>query len=645
VFAHLSEEGRLFDESGGWRDDLSIDELEVPEGIRLVVGRRIQRLDEVAQRVLTVAAAVGRDFDFSFLEALEEFDPDALLDAVESAERSGLLVPSEGTRFSFAHELIRQTLLASVSLPRRNRIHLRIGETLAKLHASDLEAHAAEIAAHFMQAGAADTARTIDLLMLAGNRAIEAAAFDEALRYFEDALSLEPEDLATKADLLYGVGLAQRAVQRLDEGVDTWRRALELYEELGDVSREVTVIVDIANQLAWAGRWEETVELAMRGLHLIGEGMTEERGRLLCLTGIAMGGAGLYDSGMQLSDEALGIAEALDDDVLRSLALATKTIVYWGFCKFDEAIAAAERAEPMLEGTAEVWSLVNLIGFKVWSLGTLGRIEEALAEMPRLTQLAEKVGHAGGLLIAVRTRSMVGAFRDRDEQLAWAWEDFRLNEENGLPWTAQSQYGIGRALLGGGEVDDAMERMRIGMETDPPGITWGYALGFYFRSLALIGRRREAEDMIGRIRAEFPDTDEPMTVGRVGLLRLFVEGLFELGLDAPELRAPIAAAALSGVKLDFMGSPIEMFSGLAAALAGDRAGAYEQLDRAADYCRSLDKLAEYAVCRRFRGVVAARAGDTASAREPLTEAAEIFGRQGFVFYEALCRDQLASLNP
>ena len=44
VFRHLAEEEKLFDAQGRWRADLRLDELDVPEGVRLVVGRRLQRL-------------------------------------------------------------------------------------------------------------------------------------------------------------------------------------------------------------------------------------------------------------------------------------------------------------------------------------------------------------------------------------------------------------------------------------------------------------------------------------------------------------------------------------------------------------------------------------------------------------------------
>ena len=63
VFQHLSEEGRLFDQAGRWRADLRIDDLQVPEGARLVIGRRLERVGDETQRALTVAAVIGRTFD------------------------------------------------------------------------------------------------------------------------------------------------------------------------------------------------------------------------------------------------------------------------------------------------------------------------------------------------------------------------------------------------------------------------------------------------------------------------------------------------------------------------------------------------------------------------------------------------------
>ena len=61
-------------------------------------------------------------------------------------------------------------------------------------------------------------------LTLAGDQALEAGAFDEALRHFTDALSIqeEAEDQGKVAELRYKKGLALRSLGRLEAAVEEW---------------------------------------------------------------------------------------------------------------------------------------------------------------------------------------------------------------------------------------------------------------------------------------------------------------------------------------------------------------------------------------------------------------------------------------
>ena len=110
---HLSEENRLYDEAGEFRSALKIAEYEVPQSVRLVVGRRLARVGEPSQKMLATAAVIGRSFSFEVLEASTEYDG-LLLERVEEAEKAGLVASdaeSSEARFEFSHELIRQTVL------------------------------------------------------------------------------------------------------------------------------------------------------------------------------------------------------------------------------------------------------------------------------------------------------------------------------------------------------------------------------------------------------------------------------------------------------------------------------------------------------------------------------------------------------
>jgi predicted ATPase len=158
VFHYLSEEGRLFDAEENWRQDLHVKALDVPEGIRLVIGRRIERLSEETRRVLTTVAVIGRSFDLTLLNALGDAQEDTLLTALEEAEAAKLILSfsaGRDVRWEFAHGLIRQTLESSLSLPRRQRMHLRVAEAMERAYGARVDRYAPDVAQHLYQAGAA----------------------------------------------------------------------------------------------------------------------------------------------------------------------------------------------------------------------------------------------------------------------------------------------------------------------------------------------------------------------------------------------------------------------------------------------------------------------------------------------------------
>ena len=147
----------MFDVAGALRADVTVAELGVPENIRLVLERRLERLGEGIRAVLTAAAAFGPSFRFDLLQALQDHTaPEGLLLALEQAQRLGLIESSAGGQeasFVFAHDLVRQTLLASMSGPRRQLLHLRAAEALGQAHPMVASKQAVTIAHHGGLAG------------------------------------------------------------------------------------------------------------------------------------------------------------------------------------------------------------------------------------------------------------------------------------------------------------------------------------------------------------------------------------------------------------------------------------------------------------------------------------------------------------
>ena len=60
LFRHLNDEGRLFDARRQWTRDLDFDDVDVPDTVRVVLERRMQRLSHDTLNVLRAAAVIGR---------------------------------------------------------------------------------------------------------------------------------------------------------------------------------------------------------------------------------------------------------------------------------------------------------------------------------------------------------------------------------------------------------------------------------------------------------------------------------------------------------------------------------------------------------------------------------------------------------
>ncbi|MGH7894495.1 MAG: ATP-binding protein, partial [Candidatus Binatia bacterium] len=191
VFRHLHESGKLFDEAGRWRSGVQIADTEVPRSVGLVIGQRLERVGDDCRRILTIAALAGKTFRSDLLGVFQGIGEDDLLDALEEAAGATLIEDvSTGreARYAFIHEQIRQSLLALLSTARRQRLHLRMADAMEALYRSDADAHAPDIAYHLYQAGAAaEGRRTASWLGRAAERALDALAFEDALRDLDAA--------------------------------------------------------------------------------------------------------------------------------------------------------------------------------------------------------------------------------------------------------------------------------------------------------------------------------------------------------------------------------------------------------------------------------------------------------------------------
>jgi predicted ATPase len=212
------------------------EDLELAQSVRGLIGRRLERLTEPAHRMLIAAAVIGREFDVPLLDAFGELSGRELREALEEATKARLLTSAGPDRYRFAHDLVRQRVLAGMALPRLQAYHLAVADTLERVYGKNVKEHAAEIANHLYQAGtSASSARTASFLSQAARNALAVGAFEEVLRVVESSLLLLPADerkdraqvLVMRAEAFAGLG-------RREEAKVAWGVAADRFEEVGD---------------------------------------------------------------------------------------------------------------------------------------------------------------------------------------------------------------------------------------------------------------------------------------------------------------------------------------------------------------------------------------------------------------------------
>ena len=143
VLRHLAETGAIYqDATGRWTSEESLDQMALPDSVREVIGARVGRLGQDAERVLSMAAVIGRDFDLDLLARATKTTEDELLDILDAAAAAALVRELADTpgHYNFAHALIQHTLYEDLGLTRRARAHRQVGEALEELCGDDPEA-------------------------------------------------------------------------------------------------------------------------------------------------------------------------------------------------------------------------------------------------------------------------------------------------------------------------------------------------------------------------------------------------------------------------------------------------------------------------------------------------------------------------
>jgi predicted ATPase/signal transduction histidine kinase len=176
-----------------WQWDLAhIKERSITDNVVELMTSKIQRLAAATQQVLTLAAALGNQFDLATLSIVSQHSHDWMKTQLWEALVDGLIVPV-GEKYKFVHDRIQQAAYSLIPETERPALHWQIGQLLL-CQPRVLEEHRFELIDHLnfginLALTRVERENTASLNLRAARQALAATAYEMSRRYANTGLS------------------------------------------------------------------------------------------------------------------------------------------------------------------------------------------------------------------------------------------------------------------------------------------------------------------------------------------------------------------------------------------------------------------------------------------------------------------------
>jgi DNA-binding CsgD family transcriptional regulator len=571
----------------------------LPEGVRAVVTQRLGRLSDDCRGVLEVAAVLGRGFRLRALQLASGRDSRQLLELLEEAEAARVVEAAPGAQASwrFVHTLVREVLYEGLPAARRVRLHGRIGEALEAVYAADLGPHLAELAHHFVAAAPAGeemVARAVPVATLAGRRALELLAWEEAAGLFARALAVlelaEEPDQGARCELLLALGEAGMAASDVAAARAAYQQAGELARRIGAPEALARAALGLGLEFTAGIVDRVQVGLLEEALAALGEDDSLLRARVLARLATALLFTPQVDRRLTLSEDAVQLARRLGDPATLAAVLHDHLLVIWGTKQevVAEGLAAVTEVVELAERLGDRAMALRGRGLRriaLLELGDLAGFDADLAAAEQTAQELRQLHYHWQLPLARATRALLaGRFAEAEEQAAQGlvigqragdqaveiyyagvvgtlrFMQGRLGETVELfqdlatrfPVFPVTRTTLAAALAEAGRPVEAraeVERLAAGDLTPVPRNTaWSFSLALLAYACHHLGDAELAAKLHGLLE---PYADRNIATGRFGGLCLgpaaYFLGLLDLTLGCPEVavRRFAQAAALA----------------------------------------------------------------------------------------------------
>ena len=348
LVAHLSDTGALIESEDGWTAARPIQDVELPESVRVLLLLHLVDVDPPLMQLLEAASAQGPEFDASVLGAVTKLKRLRLLKRLAVLERKHrILESSGGGAFRFASHGLWQVVHEGMREERRRECHALCADAIRGDSASLAGEPAHAWVAHMLAAG----------------------RLGEAL----DHVPAAAEYAATQVHAVRGLGF----LRRLSSALGADQHALRL-----DVCMRLAALHAL---LGHAQEERRALEHAVRAAQALGA--AGPRGRLVTRLAVASLRAGDPVRAQAEAEQAEALAEESGDRAGRARALDTLGDIAFGSSEF-------ERSAGFWREAVELWH-------------ELGDKAGAAATSLRLGRLLPEIGEREGAR-AMREAALVG---------------------------------------------------------------------------------------------------------------------------------------------------------------------------------------------------------------------------------------------
>ncbi|MGY1813900.1 BTAD domain-containing putative transcriptional regulator [Blastococcus sp. SYSU D00820] len=557
----------------------------VPGGVRDVVRSRLAALPAQTASLLRVAAVMGRDVDVEVLltaAQVQRGDDEAVVDALESALVSGLLVEPGPGRLRFVHALVRDTLYDDLSSLRATRLHGRVAQALEELRPHDVTA----LAHHSEAAGPAHAAATARWAAAAAELAERRFSFVEAAGWWQRAEAAAT--LAAPEDSVAGLRLLARAARAatlsgdMPSGWALRTRGLAAARAAApELAAELLVACDVPS--LWAPRATAPDAALIEAVEATAAALPHRpdlRSRLLGVLAFELAGHPDDDRGYRASLEAVALARETGDPLVLASALNARYLNTYRHGGLDERLAlgrelldlARREQFGVYEATARLVLLQHSCG--VLDLATA---DEHAAEAERLAATyGLQLLHAIALWYRGLRHAVAGDLPAAEEaygaaDAAVGSSGFWADQAHGLWWMS-----VFCLRVAAGRHEGLVAATRAIHAVAPVELHEMYCL-----ALLLEGHEEEARRLAATRNAIAPDWFTPMYLGHRALLGLGLGDRARIDEAYAGLLPHEDAVCAAWTATVALGPTATLLARLAAA-RGDRAAAEAHRHRAVE---------------------------------------------------------------